>query len=57
MEEGPHLWWPVHNSCEWRSEVFLTRHKAIWMSPRHLPMAVLVELQPGGWEKYPQMLF
>ena len=57
MEEGTQLWWPVHNSCEWKSEETLTRHRAIWMSPRHMSIAVSVELWPSGMGKCPQILF
>lgn len=32
-------------------------HKAVWMSPGWLSMAVSQELQPRGWEKCPQILF
>lgn len=57
MEEGTQLWWPVHNSCEWKSEEILTRHKTMWMSPRRLSVPVSVELQPSRMGKWPQILF
>lgn len=47
------LWWPVHSSCEWKSEEILTRHKPLWMSPGQLSIAISMDLQPSEMGKCP----
>jgi len=56
-EERTQLWWPVRNSCGWKSEEILTRRKAICMSSRKLSIVVSAELQPSGMEQCSQILF